>query len=515
MKAKHISRTILIFVAVLFQNLGFAQQRTVIHIEKARIQKYEKMAGKDIEKLIGDVVLRQDSTWFYCDSAYLNEKLRNFDAFGNVRIKVSDTLNIYSDKLKYNGNSRIAELFDRVKLIDDSTVLETNYLIYNRLTKVARYPDKGKITSGENILKSKKGYYHSEKKEFYFSKDVELINPDYTTYTDTMVYNTNTEISYFFGPTLIRGTENTIYCEYGWYDTGKNHAHLSQRTSLQTPDQVVKSDRLFYDRNIGFGDARGKVTITDTSNRMIIKGEIGKIWEEEGRSYVTENALLISYEKSDSLFMHADTLFSNFNKERKAEKVFAYNNVRFYRQDIQGKCDSLVYLMSDSTMRMYKSPVIWSGHNQLTADSIFIATANNRLDSLVMHNSAFIVSQDSIKGFNQIKGKNMVGYFENNELARIFVDGNAQTVYWVREDDGKLIGVNLAKSSKMLIKLEENAIKGISYFLSPSEVMYPEKDLPPEEEKLKGFQWLQKFRPREKNDIFQIAPVEISIPAAL
>lgn len=490
-----------------------SQQRTVIHVERARVQRYDIQAGKDIEKLIGNVILRQDSTWFYCDSAYLNEKTRNFDAFGNVHIKVSDTLNIYSDLLKYNGETRVAELFDNVKMVDDSTVLETNYLIYNRLTRLAMYPDNGVITSGQNILKSKRGYYRTDLKEFYFAKDVELINPDYTTYTDTMVYNTTSEISYFYGPTLIRGKENTIYCEYGWYDTGRDHAHLSQKTNMKTNDQVIESDKLFYDRNTGFGDAAGNVIISDTTNKLIIKGEVGKIWEDEGRSYVTDKAKMISYDKNDSLFMHADTLFMFFDKDRKAKRMLAHYGVRFYRKSLQGKCDSLAYHMSDSTMRLYNSPVLWSDENQLTADSMHVVTRNEQLDSLVMHNSAFIVSRDTIKGFNQIKGKNMVGYFVDNELDRIYVDGNAQTVYWVREEDSNLIGINLAKSSTMLIKLEESEIKGITYYSSPSEVMYPEEELPPEEAKLRGFQWLDNLRPKDKQDIFRRPVIDESTKA--
>lgn len=493
----------LIVILALLPTMILAQQRTVIHVERARIQRYDIQAGKDIEKLIGNVILRQDSTWFYCDSAYLNDKTRNFDAFGNVHIKVSDTLNIYSDLLKYDGETRVAELFDNVKMIDDSTILETNYLIYNRFTRLAKYPDNGIITSGQNILKSKRGYYRTDLKEFYFAKDVELINPDYTTYTDTMVYNTVSEISYFFGPTIIRGKENTIYCEYGWYDTGRDHAHLSQKTSMRTNEQLIESDKLFYDRNIGFGDAAGNVVITDTTNKMIIKGEVGKIWEDEGRSYVTDQAYVISYDKNDSLFMHADTLFLFFNADRKAERMLAYYGVRFYRKSLQGKCDSLAYHMADSTMRLYKEPVLWSDENQLTADSMYVVTRNDQLDSLVMHNSAFIVSRDTIKGFNQIKGKNMVGYFEDNELDRIFVDGNAQTIYWVREEDKNLIGINLAKSSTMLIKLEESEIKSITYYSGPSEVMYPEEELPAGESKLRGFRWLDALRPLDKMDIFR------------
>lgn len=494
---------IFLLLIVLPTGLLNAQQRTTIHVERARLQRFDRSLGPDTERLIGNVILRQDSTLFYCDSAHLNQRTRNFEAFGHVHIKVSDTLNIFSDRLLYNGEARTAELFGNVKLVDDTTTLETQYLIYNRLTRLATYPNHGLITSGENKLKSKRGYYRSDLKTFYFAKDVELINPEYTIYNDTMVYNTNTEMAYFYGPTLIRGKESTMYTEYGWYHTERDQARLTKKNRLDTQQQTIKADDIFYDRNTGFADASGNVNIADTANRLIVEGDIGKLWEDEGRSFVTGRARLMSYDNTDTLYMHADTLFSYFTKEREVTMFKAYYGVRFYRQSIQGQSDSLVYTTADSTMRLYKQPILWSDENQLTADSIFITNRYNQLDSLVLHNNAFIVSADSIKGFNQIKGKFMVGWFLDNELDRIFVDGSAQTVYWVREADGTLIGINFAKSSTMRIELEKKAIKRILYFTTPTEVMYPESELPEGEEKLKGFQWLEELRPLRKDDIFR------------
>jgi len=496
-----------VVVSLLFQTSGLMAQKTLIHIERARIANYDVRLGKDVQRLVGDVILRQDSTLFYCDSAYLNEKTRNFDAFGQVYINVNDSMDIYSDRLIYNGDTRIAELFDNVKLIDDSTVLETEYLLYNRMTKLATYPNNGKITQADKVLTSVKGYYQSDIKEFYFRKDVVLLTPDYETYSDTLVYNSVSEIAWFYGPTVIRSDENTLYGGYGWYNTRTDQSYLTKRPSIYTMEQMVYADTMYYDRNTGFGRAGGRVEVVDTIYQVIVKGAFGQFWELEGKSYVTDSAMAVNYDTNDSLFMHADTLFLYFDEDREAKKMEAYYGVRFYREDLQGTCDSLSYLLSDSTIRMYQDPVLWSEENQLSADSIHIMMTNKTLDSLVMYNNAFIVSRDTIKGYNQIKGKDMIGYFEENELDRIAVEGNAQTVYWVRDEDQSLIGINLAKASRMLIKLLESQITDIVYRSSPSEVMYPEKDLPAGEEKLRGFRWLQERRPKDKLDIFRSTEV--------
>jgi hypothetical protein len=126
-----------------------------------------------------------------------------------------------------------------------------------------------------------------------------------------------------------------------------------------------------------------------------------------------------------------------------------------------------------------------------------------------MYNTAFIVSRDSTQTFNQIRGKDMIGYFKNNELSTIKVDGNAQTVYYIREEDGYLIGVNLSESSTMLIRLEDNDVKSLNYQTEAEEVMYPEIDFPAEMKRLKGFNWQELLRPKTKEDIFVIEAVSI------
>ena len=248
----------------------------------------------------------------------------------------------------------------------------------------------------------------------------------------------------------------------------------------------------------------------------MIKGKYGELWDKKGVSYITDSALAITYDHTDSLFIHSDTLWVFFDKDKNAKKLLSYYHVKFYKKDLQGKCDSLVYTMNDSTIRLYNEPVIWSGPNQLTADTISIAITNNQPDSLVMYNSSFIISVDTMKTYNQIKGKNMIGYFKNNKLVTINVDGNSQTVYYVREDDGYLIGINRAEASTMTIKLKDNELRTITYKSQAKETMYPEKDLSPADQKLKGFLWEEELRPKEVADIFKAnEKAKSSEPASL
>jgi len=499
-----ILKKIIIVLSIIFAITNtYAQKKSRVHIEHADSFKYNVKFGKDVQRLIGNVVIRQDSTLFYCDSAYINEVKNSFEAFSNVHIKVNDTVDVYSLRMLYDGNTKIAELFDSVKLIDKNTIVTTDHLIYNRILKTAFYDKDGKIVNKDNTLISKQGLYYTKTRTFHFRKDVVLTNPDQQTYSDTLIYNTNNETAYFLGPTVIRGKESILYCEDGWYDTQNDFTKLVKRPSISNLDKKITADSLYYDNNTLYGKAIGNVVMIDTIRRAIITGKKGEFWDAKGISYVTDSAVAITYDSRDSLFMHADTLWLNFDEDKKAQTIKAYYGVRFFRKKLQGKCDSLAFDMQDSTIRMYNAPVIWSGRNQLTADSIAIAVSGNKADSLMMYNTAFIVSRDSTETYNQIRGKNMVSYFRNNELSKINVDGNAQTVYFVREEDGNLIGIDLAESSSMTIRIKDSDIQTISYKMNVDEDMFPEAELTEEQTKLKDFSWQKAMRPVSKMDIFR------------
>jgi len=479
-----------------------AQQKTRIQIIHADHYQYNARFNKNIQQLIGHVELKQDSILFLSDSAYLNDKTRSLDAFGHVHINVNDTLNIFGDRLHYNGKTRIGELFGKVKLIDPKTLLTTRHLVYNRLTGIAYYDTGGTIVSDSNTLKSTFGFYNTNTKIFYFKKNVVLTNPDQQTHADTLIYNTINKTAYFKGPTIIKGNHSMVKCVDGWYNTDTHLVQMRKRPEITSSQQQLTADSIDYNNHTGFGRAFGHVRVLDTLHSLLVKGRLAEIWNNRGVTFVTDSAVAITYDKQDSMFLHADTLWVYFNRKHKAKKMLAYHWVQFYRTDLQGKCDSIAYAVSDSVIRLYYSPVLWAGKNQLTADSIFLAIHNNQMDSLTLFNQAFIISHDSLNNFNQIEGRDMVGYFYHNQIYRVKVDGNAQSIYWVRDDHKHLIGINKAEASYMVIGVKNNDIKTINYIEKASETMYPEKVLSPKDRILKGFSWQEALRPRSKYDIF-------------
>jgi len=479
-----------------------AQSRTKVKLIRSDELLMDNQFNPDIQRLIGNVVMLHDSTYFYCDSAWLNRKENNFRAFHNVHINVSDTLDIYSDSLNYDGSTRIADLYGNVKLIDNRATLTTEHLTYDRNTNIAYYYVGATIVSDSNELVSNIGYYYTNIKEARFSDSVVLTNPDYVMKSDTLRYNTASKMAWFEGPSTIVGEEDSIYCEDGWYNTDMDVSRMKRNVFIRHNEQILLGDTVFYRRSPGYGLAENNVTLHDTVQDVYVYGHLGEYDDELHYAYVTDSALAVMPDKKDSLYLHADTMWIISDSSGTAEVMKAYYKVKYYRESLQGMCDSLVYHFPDSTIIMYNDPVMWSDENQLTSDSVKIVIANSQIDTIVFYNSCFIISKDDTASYNQIKGRVMIGYFKDNEINRIRVTGNAETLYYLREENDDLIGIQKAISNKMVIYIDSSQIRGFTYIDKPDGAIHTIEELGPDELILRDFKWIEGRRPMKKEDVF-------------
>ena len=514
MKAKLL--LIVSFFLLLSQTL-VAQEQDTVQRKKTRINilhydkvTYSKSMG-DVQRLIGNVKMRHDSAYFFCDSAYYYQKNNSFDAYQNVHIIVNDSVEIFSDLLNYDGDRRFAEFHDNVHLRDDSTNLYTEYLTYDRNLHLASYPDSATTVRGDKTLKSHYGYYRDRLKEFSFFENVEVYSPKYQMYTDTLFYNTGIEKMWFQGPTTIINKENVLEGKHGYYLVNEDFVYLDKRPYMHNETQQMRADSIFYDRNKGLAQAYNQVDMIDTSYQVIMRGDYVEMWENKGLSFATDSAYAISYDGGDSLYIHGDTLFMYFDKEKEeAEKLIARRNVRFFKSDMQGKCDTLTYLKADSIIQMRVAPILWAEDSQLTGTDIDIKLKDHNVDWVLQKGNAFIISKDSIEGYNQIKGKDITSRFKNGDIHRVNVDGDkAETIYWIRDDDGGLIGIDVSNSATMVIEMEKQSVSIIKSFKDINETMYPEKDLSESNRYLSGFKWHDEVRPKDKADIFRCVDAQM------
>jgi lipopolysaccharide export system protein LptA len=337
----------------------------------------------------------------------------------------------------------------------------------------------------------------------YFKENVELQNPQYVMKGDTLRYNTISKIAYFPGPTTITSTNNTIVCNDGWYDTEKENASFSKKAKLTSGKQELTGDSLYYERKTGLGLAFGNVMIRDSVQNTIITGKRARYNELTDYALITgKPELILAFEK-DSLYLHADTLVAKFDSISNNRVLYAWKNVKFYKSDLQGKSDSLTYSYSDSTARYFGLPVLWSDENQLSGEFITMQQSNGEIDNLKIFGSAFIASIEAPGKFNQIKGKDLRGMFKDNELYRVEVDGNGQSLYYARNAKEEVVGLNRADCSNLLIFIDDSKVRSISLLDAPTAVLYPPGKINSDQAVLKGFFWRSKERPTSREDIFK------------
>ncbi len=484
---------------------SYAQKTTQVEIENADTFEGDESLGKNVSRLLGNVIFRHQGALMYCDSAYLYQETNSLDAFGKIRIVQGDSINLTGDQLQYDGNSRQAKLTGKVIMTDRDMILESKILNYNMNSETAEYFDGGKITDKQNVLTSKTGYYFSRDKTVFFKDSVVLTNPKYYILADTLKYQTVTKIANFEGPTYIysTGSDSTqIYCERGWYNTLSEKSVFTVNPYIRSKENKLAGDSLVYDNKSTVGFAYRNVTITDTVQKLIISGEYGYTDEKKKIALVTDRAMLTKAFVTDSLFLHADTLYAWQDTVTNERSWSAYHGVRIFKSDLQGKCDSMVYKTSDSTLNFYQEPVLWSDANQLTATYINMQMSNSKISELRLFNSAFIASSEDSLRFNQIKGRDMIGYFTDNQLTSIHVEGNGQSIYYTRNSKSQFTGVNRADCSNMLITMNDSKINSITLINKPDATLFPVNELSPQELKLKGFNWLEQLRPKSKEDIF-------------
>ena len=475
-----------------------------VYLLHADILKKSK-ENPDAQILVGNVEFRHDSIYMYCDSACFYEKTNSLEAFDNFRMEQADTLKLFGDYAYYDGNTQIAQVRFNVRMENRNTTLLTDSLNYDRVFNLGYFFDGGTLMDEENVLTSDWGEYSPATKQSVFHYDVKLVNPKFTLTSDTLRYNTASKVANIVGPSDIEGDNNHIYSELGFYNTQSGQAELLNRSILTNEGKQLVGDSLFYDRNRGFGEAFYDVVFTDTVNKNMLTGNFCHYNELTKYAIATDSAVAVDYSQGDSLFLHGDTLqlYTYFlDTDSMYRETRAYHKVRFYRTDVQGVCDSLVFSSKDSCLTMYRDPILWNGNQQLLGEEVMVYMNDSTIDWAHIHNQTLSVEKIDSVNYNQVTGKDMKAYFKGGEMHRVDVIGSVRLVYYPMEKDSTLMGMNVMEGGELNMFLENRKlVKGVMS-PQPKGVFYPMDQLPPKAMKLDNFAWFDYIRPLNKQDIY-------------
>jgi len=497
-----------LFIVLFFSVIPIvnAQKKTRVEILNMNYFRSDDKIGNGAKRLIGNVIFKQDSTIMTCDSAWFYSKQNMFEAYSNVHLykEGDETIDVKSEFLRHNGNTKMAQFRKNVVLRDTQVVLYTDSLDYNIQSDIGYYLYGAEIVDSATTLKSKKGYYYHDKQQIFFKKNVEVIHNDgeYELYTDTLKYNTNSKVTYFFGPTELYNDTNYMYADFGWYNTENDKAFFKQNSLYSNPKQTIEADSLFYDRDNEHGIAYSNVVATDTSENVIIKGNLLEVFKNPEQVIVTDSALLIHVIDNDSLYLHADTIITEFDTSGDHRVFKAYHHARIYKSNFQVQTDSLFFSMVDSILQFHGSPVLWAEQNQITASYIEAFVIDNKLDRFHLYKGGLIISKEDTSHFNQVKGVEMIGYLRKNSLHKIDVFKKSETIYFPVDEYG-ILGANKSQSGNITILLRNNKISRIIYRQAYTGKMQPLEELTPKETRVRGFVWLENQRPLVPLDVFR------------
>lgn len=486
--------------------------RERIFIENVDLWKYDQAVDSQAQFLVGNVVLRHNNAYMYCDSAKLYQSQNRFEGYSHVRIVQGDSLTITCDYIDYDGVTMLARLRDMVVMEHRENTLYTDSLDYDRISGLGYYFDSGSIVDSLNTLSSIYGAYDTNTKEAVFQQNVVLENPNFTLYSDTLHYDTNTKIADILGPTRIEGDSGIIYATKGRYDTENDLAYLMQQPVLESGTRWMTGDSLFYDRGAQRAEIYGHINMKDTAEQVALRGNFAVYHEDIGYGFAQDSAYVVEYSSEDTLYMHA-LLMELIKVDSATNIVKGLGNARLYRRDVQAVSDSIIYHSADSVMNCYGNPFIWSGSSQVTGDSIALHLKDGKMDYAHIRENAYLSSKvDEELHFNQLRGREVLAYFTDNEMDSVWVRGNAEVIYYSENKDSIASEHIKSQSSAILMRFENEEIVLIKLMDRTVGTIVPINLLEADQLYYPDFIWFPEGRPLSFEDIFRTTPMPSGKP---
>ena len=459
----------------------------------AKSGRIEKTDGKTLQHLWDEVVFRQKTAVVSCDSSVFYKSENLMHAFDNVLI-VDGNTTIESKRLVYRGTERTATLFEDVVYKNGMHRMFTQQLHYDTNSRVAKYESFGKLTDSLNVLTSRVGTYFGQYATFL--GNVVLVNPDYTLSAERLDYDFDTRLAKTFGHTVITNFEgDKIYSDGGTFQTLINLDEF-EKGRIETRDNTLEGDQLYFDRQNQYYKAVGNVVLTSKIRDMVITGREGYYNRMKGFSKIFGSPVLTGYMEEDTLYMASDTILSVESQFDSLNRIHAYHDVRIFSDKFQAVADSSCYFLQDSLLYLYHEPVVFTGKIQVMSDTVSLEITEKLIDKIHFFNDAFLVVSDTLNNSNQMKGRRMTGFFDDNDLHRVDINGNSDSLFYVLNDEQTDVrGINRVQCSNSVIQIADGQVRTFTSHLEVEGYFTPPQELSAEDRFLSNFVLLDSLRP--------------------
>ena len=486
--------------------------------------KEDKYEGNPV--FSGNVVFEHQGSVLTADEVVLYQKENFLKAIGNVVLTTADGNRITAEEMEYDGNTERGIARRNVVLTDPKQTIKTETLYYDKIPNTAYFNTGGTIYSNDgSVMYTKAATYYLNTKMIDFIGRSNIETDKYTIVSDNIKTNQVTGVSDFFGPTTIRAKDNPrnyVYTELGTHNSKTGESFLNKNSRIHYNDKILTGDKLYFNRNTGFGKGNGNVTLDDPQQKRFIKGGYGEIYEKKDSAMVTDKPYAVKILSKDSVYISAEKFLTyqkqdSINKLKKKSFLRAFKKVRIYKTNMQGRSDSLSFNETDGEMHLIRKPILWMGVKQVTGDEIRIYSNPEKeiTDSIRVLGNAFAISKvDSLNmkdEFHQIKSKNMIVYLKDNAIDIAKAVGNAQAINYADDENQKTheitrIGVALSTCGEIAAQFLERRLEVVDCNIGANTDTYPMSLISKDQRFFKDFNWNTKDRPQKWRDIFLDTP---------
>lgn len=515
----------------------------LIHADRFGYQKID--SATELQTLVGNVQLEQEGTYFSGDSVVIkNGKI--VEAFGNVHINDKDSIHTRSQYLLYYVDTKKAILRNQVQLTDGKTTLTSEDLQYDVNMRIGEYHTGGKLVNEKSVLTSREGRYYADLKDAYFYGNVKLKDPQYDLESDSLLYNTETELTTFIAPTkIVDSAGRTIRTSEGYYDLKNSRGYFGKRPRIQDGPVFITAETIDTNEGNGISILTGNAVYRDTAEGVSVLANRIETWRDKGSFRATQQPLMIIKQENDSIFIAADTLFSGrltdllaasdttaqkdslqaatdsaaqndslqaavktdsvqtTNGNDSTNRYFqAFHHVRIFSDSMQAVSDSLFYSAKDSVFKLFTEPVLWTGNTQVTGDTIYLHTKNRKPELLQVFENGMTIEKSGPEMYNQVRGNRLFGYFVDGNMDRMQAKGNAESIYYVTDEDSAVVGINKVVGDIIEFRFLNKELNRVVVIGDPTGTMVPVLQATEQDKILRDFKWLESRRPKSRFELF-------------
>lgn len=502
----------------------------------------EYLANENLAKFRGHLVELYDREGNVLNTNFLNYNTKDSIArfFNGAALRNNDGNLIESVEGMYFSKDKLFTFKDSVAMFTDSVLISTDRIDYHTDTDIAVFKSNTVAWRDSSILFANSGRYVRPQNLFDFDKDGYILTKEQELWADRLMYYRNSGDADLFNNVQILDTVQKSIClaHKAIYRPYQRKIELTAQPAVamysvenDKPDTLfLAADTILYrtERFMNVDSAQlvlakerlellsvDPIAIHDKERRDAMKPKKvsnsgGGVEKNTDKGKIGEGRLKDSTltNIADSLMLTNSAPVREMEQEKKVmadtsqiDFLDAYHNVRFFRTDVQGMCDSLVYTGLDSIVRFYSRPVMWQdGKNQFTADSIQALIKNKALDKINMISNAFIAMQEDSVHFNQIKSTEMAAYFKDNDIYRFDALGGVSAIFFM-EEDNTITLMDKEECKMMTTRIKDRKIQRVRSIQELKQNVFPVFNLSQDEQRLKGFEWRGEERPRTRFDV--------------